>query len=113
MVKTRISMFAAAMMSTSVIVAVPAQADAGTDFLARVTGQGLNAGDTSADVQLTLATASLVCQLINDGFTPQVAGRQVKYRFPNITQEQIEGFVEAAQATLCVSKATPLEPGGY
>jgi len=111
--KTRVGMFAAAIMSTSLIGALPAHADAGSDFLARVSGQGLNVGDTSADVQLTLATASVVCQLINDGYTPQVAGRQVKYRFPDITQQQVADFVDAAQATLCVSKATPLEPGGY
>jgi hypothetical protein len=113
MVKTRIGIFAAAMMSTSLIVAMPAHADGGSDFLARVSGQGLNVGDTSADVVLTLATASVVCQLINAGYTPQVAGRQVKYRFPNLTQQQVAGFVDAAQATLCVAKATPLEPGGY
>ncbi|MDT7770394.1 MAG: hypothetical protein QOI30_3411 [Mycobacterium sp.] len=106
-------MFAAAMMWTSLVVAVPAHADAGSDFLARVSGVGLNVGDTSADVQLTLATGSVVCQMISDGYTPRVAGRQVKYRFPGVTQQQVSGFVDAAQATLCVSKATPLEPGGY
>jgi Protein of unknown function (DUF732) len=112
MAKMRLGMFAAAVVSTSLMVAVPAHADASSDFLARVSAEGINAGDTPADVQLTLATASEICQLIHFGYTPQLAGRQVKYTFPNATPQQTTGFVDAAQAKLCPVLYTPLQPGG-
>jgi hypothetical protein len=112
MAKMRLGMFAAAVVSTSLMVAVPAHADASSDFLARVSAEGINAGDTPADVQLTLATASEICQLIHFGYTPQLAGRQVKYMFPNATPQQTTGFVDAAQAKLCPELYTPLQPGG-
>jgi hypothetical protein len=104
---------AAAVMSTSLIVAAPAYADNSTDFLAVVSGEGLNVGDTPADVEITLANGEAICELMFYGYTPEVAGRQVKYAFPGATPKQITGFVEAAQAKLCTQQFTPLEPGGY
>jgi hypothetical protein len=113
MAQMRLGMFAAAVISTSLMVGVPAHADASSDFLAMVSAEGINAGDTPADVQLTLATAAEICQLIHvGGYTPQVAGRQVKYLFPKATPQQTTGFVDAAQAKLCPGLYTPLQPGG-
>jgi Protein of unknown function (DUF732) len=113
MSKTRICMLAATVMSTSLVVAVPAHADNSSDFLAMVSGEGLNVGDTPADVELTLAKGDQICHLIHIGYTPETAGRQVKYEFPNATARQVAGFVEAAQAKLCVqSFETPLQPAG-
>jgi Protein of unknown function (DUF732) len=112
MAKMRIGMFAAAVILTSLMVGVPAHADAGSDFLAMVSAEGINVGDTPADVQLTLATAAEICELIHFGYTPQVAGRQVKYVLPNATPQQTTGFVDAAQAKLCPVQFTPLQPGG-
>lgn len=110
----RIWVYAAAVMSTSLVTVLPAQADSVTnDFLSRVSGEGVNVGDTPADVQLTLATAAEICDLIHTGYTPEVAGRQLKYHFPTITPQQTTGFVDAAQATLCPHQFAPLEPGGY
>ena len=111
MVKMRIGLFAAAVLSTW-FAAVPAHADNASDFLTMVSGQGLNVGDTPADVQLTLATAVGVCHVIHEGYTPQVAGRQVPYVFPNATPQQVAGFVAAAQAKLCAQQFGPLQPGG-
>jgi hypothetical protein len=108
----RIGMLVAAVMSTSLVVAVPAGADNASDFLAMVSERGINVGDTPADVELTLATGTEVCELIWHGYTPEVASRQVKYQFPNATSEQSAGFVEAAQARLCAQAfTTPLVPG--
>jgi Protein of unknown function (DUF732) len=112
MAQMRLGMIVAAVISTLLIVDAPAYADAGSDFLAMVSAQGINAGDTPEDVQLTLATAGEICQLIHFGYTPQVAGRQVKYVFPNATPQQTSGFVDAAQAKLCPVLYTPLQPGG-
>jgi hypothetical protein len=112
MAHMRLGMIAAAVISTSLMVGVPAHADAGSDFLAMVSAQGINAGDTPEDVQLTLATAGEICQLIHFGYAPQVAGRQVKYVFPKATPQQTTGFVDAAQAKLCPVLYTPLQPGG-
>jgi hypothetical protein len=112
MAKMRIGMFAAAVISTSLVVGAPAHADAASDFLAMVSTEGINAGDTTADVQITLATAGEICELIHFGYTPQVAGRQVKYVFPNATPQQTTDFVAAAQAKLCPVQFTPLQPGG-
>jgi hypothetical protein len=112
MAHMRLGMIAAAVISTSLMVGVPAHADAGSDFLAMVSAQGINPGDTPEDVQLTLATAGEICQLIHFGYTPQVAGRQVKYVFPKATPQQTTGFVDAAQAKLCPVQYTPLQPGG-
>ena len=112
MAQMRLGMIAAAVVSTSLMAGVPARADAGSDFLALVSAQGINPGDTPEDVQITLATAGEICQLIHFGYTPQVAGRQVKYVFPNATAQQTTGFVEAAQAKLCPVQYTPLQPGG-
>jgi hypothetical protein len=107
-------MLAAAVMSTSLVVGVPtAHADNAGDFLAMLSGEGINVGDTPADVQLTLATGELVCHLLQDGYTPQDADRQVRYGFPNATPQQIGGFVEAAQAKLCAQAYAPLQPGGW
>ncbi|KBZ60983.1 hypothetical protein K875_03934 [Mycobacterium [tuberculosis] TKK-01-0051] len=112
MATMHIGMFAAAVISTSLVVGVPAHADAGSDFLAMVSAEGINVGDTPADVQVTLATAAEICELIHFGYTPQVAGRQVKYVFPNATPQQTASFVDAAQAKLCPAQFTPLQPGG-
>lgn len=113
MSKTRIGMFAATVMSTSLVIAVPAHADNGSDFLAMVSGEGLNVGDTPADIELTLAKGDQICHLIHIGYTPEVAGRQIKYEFPNATAQQVAGFVDAAQAKLCPqSFEIPLRPAG-
>jgi hypothetical protein len=113
MVKMGIGTFAAAVMSSALAVAVPAHADSASDFLTLVSGQGFNVGDTPADVQLTLSMGVEVCHLIHEGYTPQVAGRQVPYMFPNATPQQIAGFVNAAQTSkLCARQFGPLQPGG-
>jgi hypothetical protein len=106
-------MLAAAVMSTTLVVGAPAHADNGSDFLAILSGEGINVGDTSADVELTLTTGELVCHLLHDGYTPQDADREVSYTFPDATPQQLAGFVEAAQAKLCAQAYTPLQPGGW
>lgn len=112
MPKFAIVAVAAAAMSASLVAAAPAHGDAPTDFLAMVSSEGINVGDTPPDVQITLTTAHTVCQLIYYGFTPQEAGRQVPYVFPDATPSQVAAFVAAAQATMCVRAYTPLQPGG-
>lgn len=113
MAKMYIGMFAATVMSTSLVAGFPAHADNASDFLAIVSAEGLNAGDTPEDVVLTLATATGICHEIDQsGWTPEVAGRQVKYRFPKATPQQAAGFVAAAQAKLCPQLAIQLQPGG-
>jgi hypothetical protein len=99
-------------MSTSLIVAQPAYADNGSDFLAMVSRAGINVGDTPADVELTLAAGGEICELLHYGYTPEVAARQVPYAFPNATPKQSASFVEAAQATLCAQAQVPLVPAG-
>ncbi len=105
-------MFVAAVMSISLAVAPPAQADNSSDFLTMVSAEGLNVGDAPPDVELTLSTAEQVCRLMFFGFTPQDAGRMVRYRFPEATPQQVAGFVDAAQAKMCAQANTPLQPGG-
>jgi hypothetical protein len=112
MMKMAIGAFIAVAISTLLLGAVPAHADASTDFLTRVSSEGLNVGDTPPDVQLTLETANTICQIIHAGFPPQEAGRQVPYVFPSATPQQVAGFVSAAQETLCVQAYTPLQSGG-
>jgi hypothetical protein len=112
MAKMGIATFIAVATSTSLVAAAPAHADASTDFLTKVSSEGLNVGDTPPDVQLTLETANTICQIIHAGFTPQEAGRQIPYVFPKATPQQVAGFVTAAQETLCVLEFTPLQPGG-
>jgi hypothetical protein len=111
MAKMRIALLVAAVMSTPLVVGAPAHADNGSDFLAMVSSEGLNVGDTPADVTLTLANAEEICQLIHWGYTPEVAGRQVKYFYPNATPQQVAGFVDAAQAKLCTQQYAPLNGG--
>lgn len=113
MPKVRISAFVAAVMSTSLAVAAPAHADNGSDFLAMMSEAGINVGDTPEDVQLTLATAEAVCELFHFGFTPQIAGRQVRYAFPDATPQQITSFVDGAQAKLCTQAYAPVQPSGW
>lgn len=103
-------MFAATVISTSLVVALPAHADAGADFLTMVSGEGLNVGDTSADVEITLATGAEICSVLHNGYSAQEAARQVHYVFPNATPEQAAGFVDAAQAKLCGPMYEPLQP---
>jgi Protein of unknown function (DUF732) len=106
-------MFVAAVVLTPLLVAAPAQADASSDFLTLISGEGINAGDIGPDVQLTLSTAVEVCRLLSFGYTPQDAGRIIPYRFPNATPQQVAGFVGAARATLCTQSINdPLQPGG-
>ena len=109
-VKVRVGLSAVALMPICLVAAVPANADAASDFLAALAEQGLNVGDTPVDVQLTLAAATEICQLIlYDGYTPAVASRQVHYLFPNATPEQSIGFVEAAQKSkLCTEQYAPV-----
>jgi hypothetical protein len=111
MATVRIGMLVIAAMSTWLVIAVPARADNATDFLAKVSEEGLNTGDTSTDVQLTLYLGTAVCELMHYGYTPQIAGRQVLYRFPNATPGQVAGFVDAAQAKLCAQDYGPLDAG--
>jgi hypothetical protein len=105
-------MLIATVVSTSLALAVPAHADNASDFLAIVSAQGVNVGDTAPDVQLTLGAAEHVCQVLHNGFTPQEAGRQVLYALPNLTPTQVTGFVDAAQAKLCAEAYGPLQPAG-
>jgi hypothetical protein len=112
MAKTGIATFIAVAISTSLVGAAPAHADASTDFLTKVSSEGLSVGETPPDVQLTLETANTICQIIHYGYTPQEAGRQVPYVFPKATPQQVAGFVSAAQETLCAQAYTPLQPGG-
>ena len=101
-----------AVMSLSLAIAPLAQADSSTDFLTTISGEGLNVGDSPADVELALGTAVQVCRILKLGDTPQEAGLVVPYRFPKATPEQVAGFVAAAQTTLCAQVFAPLEPGG-
>jgi hypothetical protein len=112
MTKMGIGTFVAVVISTSLVGAAPAHADASTDFLTKLSSVGLSPGDTPPDVEITLETANTICQIIHAGFTPQEAGRQIPYVFPKATPQQIAGFVSAAQETLCVQEYTPLQPGG-
>ncbi|WP_368834390.1 DUF732 domain-containing protein [Mycobacterium intracellulare] len=112
MVMKEVAALTAALVFAPLATATPARADASTDFLTMVSNEGLNVGDTPPDVQITLDTANLICQIVHNGFTPQEAGRQVPYVFPHATPDQVAGFVTAAQATLCVQAYTPLQPGG-
>jgi hypothetical protein len=106
-------MLAAAVLMTSLVVAVPAHADNASDFLDLLSGDGVNVGDSPADVELTLTAGQLVCHLLHDGFTTQDANREMRYSFPDATPEQLAGIVEAAQAKLCAQAYTPLQPGGW
>jgi hypothetical protein len=106
----RTGMFTAVAISTSLLVAVPANADPGTDFLTMVSAAGLNVGDTPADVEITLSTGDEICNVLHDGYSPQEAARQVHYRFPNATPQQAAGFVDAAQAKLCGPLFAPMQP---
>ena len=109
----QVGLFVAAVISTSLTVASPAHADDSSDFLARVSGEGIDVGDTPTDVQFTLSTGMEVCHVLYYGYTQQQAGLMVPYRFPNASARQVAGFVEAAQATLCLRGFNvPLQPGG-
>jgi hypothetical protein len=112
MAKMGVATFITVAISASLVGAAPAHADSSTDFLTKVSSEGLNVGDTPPDVELTLETANTICQIIHAGFTPQEAGRQIPYVFPKATPQQVAGFVSAAQETLCVQEFTPLQPGG-
>jgi hypothetical protein len=113
MPKVRIGMFVAAVMSTALAVAVPAHADDGSDFLAMLSAEGINTGDTPADVELTLSAGQGVCYALRYGFTPQDAGEEVSTQYPNVTPQQVSGFVGAAQAKLCAQALTPMQIGGW
>ncbi|MGH3969771.1 MAG: DUF732 domain-containing protein [Mycobacterium sp.] len=110
---------AAAVMVTSLVVAVPAHADPdndfhvepGDEFLAMLSEEGLDVGHSGADVQLTLASAEMVCHLLHYDFTAEDAGRYVGYQFPKATPQQLAGFVEAAQTKLCPLAYAPVYPG--
>jgi hypothetical protein len=109
----RMGVIFAAAVSALLSTAVQAKADSSSDFLAKVSAEGLNVGDTPADVQLTLYEGDAICHLLYWGYTPQVAARQVPYAFPNATPGQVTGFVHAAQTTLCGKMfTTPLQTGG-
>ncbi|WP_158085941.1 DUF732 domain-containing protein [Mycobacterium arosiense] len=112
MAKMKLAIATALLASTSIAMTAPAHADAATDFLTMVSSQGLNVGDTPPDVQITLDTANTVCQMLHNGFSPEVVERQVPYVFPQATPTQEAGFVRAAQATLCITAYAPLQPGG-
>jgi hypothetical protein len=105
-------MLAVALTLTSLVAGVPARADNGSDFLAALSSEGINVGDTPADVQLTLSSGQVVCHLLHDGYTSQVAERDVRYSFPNATPQQLAGFVQAAREKLCAQAYTPVQPGG-
>jgi hypothetical protein len=109
----RVRTLAAAIAVTSLAVAVPAHADNASDFLEMLSADGVNVGDTPADVELTLTAGQLVCHLLHDGFTTQDAMRQMRYSFPDAAAEQLAGIVEAAQAKLCAQAYAPLQPGGW
>lgn len=105
-------MLAATVVSTSLVIGVPAHADSASDFVKMLSAVGLNPGDTPADVTLTLSSAVQICQLIHLGYTPEVASRQVKYVYPKATPQQVKGYMDAAQATMCPAAFTPLQEGG-
>ena len=114
MPKVRIGICVVALMSTSLIAAVPARADSASDFLAMVSKTGLDVGSTSTDSQFALALGTELCELMNYGFTPEVASQQVKYEYPKATPEQSAAFTNAAQASkLCSTIFAPLNPGAY
>lgn len=114
MSKVQIGICTAAVMSASLIMAVPAHADSAGDFLAMLSAKGINVGNTPTDTQFTLAAGVEICELMNFGYTPEVASRQVKYEIPNATPEQSTAFVEAARTSkLCAQIFTPVEAGGY
>ncbi|GAB5015260.1 hypothetical protein MAHJHV65_18770 [Mycobacterium avium subsp. hominissuis] len=102
-----------AFLSASVVVAAPASADSGADFLAVVSETGINVGDSPADVVLTLSRGMLACRLLHYGYPTEVAIREVGYGFPDATPAQLVGFVDAAKATLCEPNFRQLNPGTY
>jgi Protein of unknown function (DUF732) len=113
MPKVRIGMLVAAVMSTSLAVATPAHADNGTDFLAMLSAEGFNVGDTPPDLELTLTAGTTVCLLLNHGQTPQEAGQVISAEYPNATSQQITGLVGAAQAKLCTQQTAPRQQAGW
>lgn len=113
MPKVRIGMLVAAVMSTSLAVATPADADNSTDFLAMLSAEGFNVGDTPPDLELTLTAGTTVCLLLNHGQTPQEAGQVISAHYPNATAQQITGFVGAAQAKLCTQQTVPRQQAGW
>lgn len=112
MPKTQIGILAAVVVSTSLLLAAPARADSSDDFLAAVSALGIKAGDTGADVGITLDNGLTICDIIRMGYSPEVASHQVKYMYPDPTPQQVAGFVDAAQSTLCAWHETPLQSGG-
>lgn len=83
--------------------------DPGTEFLAMLTKQGFDIGTSGADTELTLSAGERVCHFLHYDYSPEDAAMNLRYRFPNATPEQISGFVQAAQATLCGPAYAPVE----
>jgi hypothetical protein len=118
MAKNRLGI-AAAVMSISLVGVGPAHADPSNElhvepsdeFLAMLSEEGLDAGHSGADVQLTLASGEMVCHILHYGFTAEDARRYVGYQFPKATPQQLAGFVKAAQTKLCPLAYTPVYPG--
>lgn len=115
MTKVRLGALVVAVMSTSLVTAVSARADASSDFLAKLTAEGISVGDTPADVQLTLTTALDMCEMLHFEIPPTAVARQVHYALPYVTPEQGTDFIEAARSSkLCAAIYSPVDPaGGY
>lgn len=101
------------LLSASVAAGAPAHADSGADFLAVVSKTGINAGDSPADVVLTLSRGMLACRLLHYGYPTEVAIREVGYGFPDASRDQLVSFVDAAKAKLCEPNFSQLNPGTY
>lgn len=106
----RVGLFAATAMTVSLFVVAPAHADNSDDFLAMLSQLGVNAGDTSADVALSLAAANAACQNLHYGYSTAVAADQMHYAFPAASSAQLTGIVAAARKTMCEQATAPLTP---
>lgn len=102
----------AAILAAFLVTEPTADADPGSDFLAVMNQEGINLGDTPADVSLALATAETVCLLLHYGHTTEDARRAVGIQQPTLSAQQIASFVDAAQVHMCDPALAPLYPGG-
>lgn len=110
MAKKRIGI-CVAVLSVPVLLATPAHADPGSEFLELVAATGLDVGPSITDRLFALATAESLCDLFHYGFTADDARDNIVYKYPNATPQQLAGFVSAAQSKLCAQAyAVPSAP---
>lgn len=86
-----------------------AHADAGSDFLAKVSEYGFDVGAQGEDVYI-LAHAATLCGYLHHGFSPEQASMYIHYQYPDATPQQLAGFAEAAQTTLCEAVTGLIQP---